>query len=90
MLPFQRAVVLDPAFTSEPFSVHTRWIETEFTGEIAPWSGTADDAEPEERTRVVVEVGGKRVEVVVPTGLGVGAAPAAQVSGWARASPPAT
>ena len=33
VLPFHRAVVSDPAFTSEPFRVHTRWIETEFAGE---------------------------------------------------------
>ena len=39
VLPFHRAVVSDPAFISEPFSVHTRWIETEFAGELAPYSG---------------------------------------------------
>ena len=38
VLPFHRAVVNDPAFTSEPFSVHTRWIETEFDGDIPPYS----------------------------------------------------
>ena len=46
VLPFHRAVVNDPAFTSEPFSVHTRWIETEFDCDIPPYSaagGTADD-----------------------------------------------
>ncbi len=31
VLPFHRAVVTDPAFTDEPFRVHTRWIETEFS-----------------------------------------------------------
>ena len=30
VLPFHRAVVDDPAFTAVPFTVHTRWIETEF------------------------------------------------------------
>ncbi|MFC9804127.1 acetyl/propionyl/methylcrotonyl-CoA carboxylase subunit alpha, partial [Streptomyces bacillaris] len=30
-IPFHRAVVTDPAFTADPFTVHTRWIETEFT-----------------------------------------------------------
>src|SRR5580698_8667816 len=39
VLPFDRAVVRDPAFTDEPFRVHTRWIETEFDGAIEPWSG---------------------------------------------------
>ncbi len=73
VLPFHRAVVSDPAFISEPFSVHTRWIETEFAGELAPYSG---DSEPGagsvdgagDRERVVVEVNGKRLEVVVPGG----------------------
>jgi acetyl-CoA/propionyl-CoA carboxylase biotin carboxyl carrier protein len=73
VLPFHRAVVRDPAFTSEPFSVHTRWIETEFAADIAPYSATAaagDETEP--RERIIVEVGGKRLEVTVPAGLGGG------------------
>ncbi|MBB2909625.1 acetyl-CoA/propionyl-CoA carboxylase biotin carboxyl carrier protein [Streptosporangium becharense] len=75
VLPFHRAVVDDPAFTGEPFSVHTRWIETEFTTAIAPYAGepgTAD--EPGERERITVEVGGRRLEVVLPAGFGVPAA----------------
>jgi acetyl-CoA/propionyl-CoA carboxylase biotin carboxyl carrier protein len=71
VLPFHRAVVRDPAFTSEPFSVHTRWIETEFAADIPPYAGgaaAADEAEP--RERITVEVGGKRLEVTVPAGLG--------------------
>jgi acetyl-CoA/propionyl-CoA carboxylase biotin carboxyl carrier protein len=70
VLPFHRAVTADPAFTSEPFSVHTRWIETEFAADIPPYSGGAslgEDAEP--RDRITVEVGGKRLEVTVPAGL---------------------
>jgi acetyl-CoA/propionyl-CoA carboxylase biotin carboxyl carrier protein len=73
VLPFHRAVVRDPAFTSEPFSVHTRWIETEFAAQIPPYSrtaGVADEAEP--RERITVEVGGKRLEVTVPASLGAG------------------
>src|SRR6266480_3710139 len=38
-LPFHRAVVRDPAFTSEPFTVHTRWIETGFDNTIPPFAG---------------------------------------------------
>ena len=77
VLPFHRAVVSDPAFApvdpDRPFSVHTRWIETEFENTIAPWSGAAGDAtEVEERERVVVEVGGKRLEVSLPAGFGGG------------------
>jgi acetyl-CoA/propionyl-CoA carboxylase biotin carboxyl carrier protein len=78
VLPFHRAVVCDPAFAPEdptqPFSVHTRWIETEFDNTIEPYAGEqADTAEPEERERVVVEVGGRRLEVVLPAGLGAAA-----------------
>jgi len=71
VLPFHRAVVRDPAFTSEPFSVHTRWIETEFAAEIAPYPGAAavaEEAAP--RERITVEVGGKRLEVTLPVGVG--------------------
>jgi acetyl-CoA/propionyl-CoA carboxylase, biotin carboxylase, biotin carboxyl carrier protein len=75
VLPFHRAVVRDPAFTSEPFSVHTRWIETEFAADIPPYSGAAAagaDAEP--RERITVEVGGKRLEITIPADLGGAAA----------------
>ncbi|GAA1001273.1 biotin carboxylase N-terminal domain-containing protein [Acrocarpospora macrocephala] len=71
VLPFHRAVVTDPAFTGEPFTVHTRWIETEFDNTIAPYAGqTAAAEEPAERERITVEVGGKRLEVVLPAGIG--------------------
>jgi Acetyl/propionyl-CoA carboxylase, alpha subunit len=67
VLPFHRAIVRDPAFTSEPFSVYTRWIETEFVNEIEPWSGSLPDAgQHPARQNVVVEVGGKRIEVSLP------------------------
>jgi acetyl-CoA/propionyl-CoA carboxylase biotin carboxyl carrier protein len=89
VLPFHRAVVDDPAFTDEPFRVHTRWIETEFANDIPPWSGSAgtpDEAEGA-RERITVEVGGKRLEVTVPAGLGAsaGAAPAPQATPRPRA-----
>ena len=74
VLPFHRLVVSDPAFAPEgdaPFSIHTRWIETEFENTVAPYDGAPDDgAAPDERDRVVVEVGGRRLEVVLPAGLG--------------------
>jgi biotin carboxyl carrier protein len=57
-LPFHRAIVRDEAFTTEPFRVHTRWIETEWAGGVEPFTGAADAAAPEERTTVVVEVVG--------------------------------
>jgi acetyl-CoA/propionyl-CoA carboxylase, biotin carboxylase, biotin carboxyl carrier protein len=78
VLPFHRAVVSDPAFAperaDEPFAVHTRWIETEFDNQIPPYAGPVGvDEEPSERERITVEVGGKRLEVVLPAGLGIGA-----------------
>ena len=78
VLPFHRAVVSDPAFTGEPFSVHTRWIETEFAGQIPPYSGEAAGCRRVRgtRERITVEVGGKRLEVTVPAGLGASAAAA--------------
>ncbi|WP_289017070.1 biotin carboxylase N-terminal domain-containing protein [uncultured Ornithinimicrobium sp.] len=77
VLPFHRAIVSDPAFApegEEAFTVHTRWIETEFDNQIEPWSGPAADAPSEdgERQRVVVEVGGQRLEVSLPAGLALG------------------
>ncbi|MFE6187428.1 acetyl/propionyl/methylcrotonyl-CoA carboxylase subunit alpha [Streptomyces sp. NPDC056465] len=72
-IPFHRAVVTDPAFTSDPFRVHTRWIETEFVNEIKPFTVPADQDTDEEsgRETVVVEVGGKRLEVSLPSSLGM-------------------
>ena len=74
VLPFHRAVVKDPAFapelagSEEPFSVHTRWIETEFAALLEPYGQTpADPAAPEARHTVTVEVNGKRVDVTLPT-----------------------
>jgi acetyl-CoA/propionyl-CoA carboxylase, biotin carboxylase, biotin carboxyl carrier protein len=76
VLPFHRAVVGDPAFTGEPMSVHTRWIETDFAAGLPPQESAPAD-EPAARERMVVEVGGKRLEVVVPAVLTLpGAAPA--------------
>ncbi|MFP5366378.1 MAG: biotin/lipoyl-containing protein, partial [Actinomycetes bacterium] len=75
VIPFDLAVVSDPAFapTEGPFKVHTRWIETEFINNLPAWApdGAADlEAATEDRQRVVVEVGGKRLEVVLPASLG--------------------
>ena len=76
VIPFHAAVVSDPAFIgADGFGVHTRWIETEFDNQIAPYAGDAEAAaEDDARERVTVEVGGKRLEVVLPATLGVAAA----------------
>jgi acetyl-CoA/propionyl-CoA carboxylase biotin carboxyl carrier protein len=73
VIPFHRAVLTDPAFVAAggAFAVHTRWIETEFDNPVAPHDAAEDgpDAPRDERDRVSVEVGGKRLEVVLPAGL---------------------
>ncbi|AEN12021.1 MULTISPECIES: biotin carboxylase N-terminal domain-containing protein [unclassified Streptomyces] len=72
-IPFHRAVVVDPAFTSDPFRIHTRWIETEFVNDIKPFTVPAEAEADEDsgRETVVVEVGGKRLEVSLPSSLGM-------------------
>jgi len=72
VIPFHRAVVRDEAFTAEPFTVHTRWIETEWDNQVQPYGAAADTDEPEDRQTVVVEVGGRRLEVSLPAGLAAG------------------
>ena len=101
VLPFHRAVARDEAFTAEPFSVHTRWIETEFTGQIpaytpsageppGPFTGiTPSPGSPGTRERITVEVGGKRLEVVLPAGLTM-AAGAGEAGEAAQRSPART
>ncbi|TSD65349.1 ATP-grasp domain-containing protein [Aeromicrobium piscarium] len=80
VIPFHASVLNDPAYTAEngSFDVYTTWIETDYDNQLEPYSGAAGEAdEAGERERVTVEVGGKRVEVVLPGGLGAAAAPAA-------------
>ena len=73
VLPFHRLVVRDEAFTSSPFTVHTRWIETEWAGGVEPFTAAAAPAPAGERETVVVEVAGKRLEVRLPANLLSGA-----------------
>ena len=81
--PFHRAVLDDPAFVAADghFGVHTRWIETEFSGAIEPYAGVTEEPAPiEERSKVVVGGERKRMEVVVPSGAGAGNGVA--TAGW--------
>lgn len=76
VLPFHRAVVQAPDFTSETaLAVHTRWIETDFAATIAadPEFGTStpDGA----RRTITVDVDGRRLAVGLPADL---------LDGWAR------
>jgi acetyl-CoA/propionyl-CoA carboxylase, biotin carboxylase, biotin carboxyl carrier protein len=73
VIPFHRAVVSDPAFIGDEdgFSVHTRWIETEWNNTVEPFTGgePIDEEETLPRQKVVVEVGGRRLEVSLPGDL---------------------
>src|SRR5918993_1389068 len=52
-LPFHRLIVRDEAFTADPFRIHTRWIETEWSDAVPAWAGPAvEQGGPEERTTV--------------------------------------
>ncbi|MGW6984668.1 acetyl/propionyl/methylcrotonyl-CoA carboxylase subunit alpha [Streptomyces sp. NPDC054932] len=85
-IPFHRAVVADPAFAptdGSPFTVFTRWIETEFVNEIPAFTAPAAEETEDEpgRETVVVEVGGKRLEVSLPSSLGMTLARTAAAGG---------
>lgn len=90
VIPFHRVVLDDPAFAPAEggdFKVHTRWIETEFNNTIPMYSGAPGsvDSDEDERTTVVVEVNGKRMEVSLPD-LSGGAKPAAKPAAKTRKS----
>ncbi|MFZ2238979.1 MAG: acetyl/propionyl/methylcrotonyl-CoA carboxylase subunit alpha [Gordonia amarae] len=76
VLPFHRHIVSNPAFIGdgEKFDVYTKWIETDWVNPIEPYTGGQpiedDDAAP--RQKVVVEIGGRRVEVSLPGDLALG------------------
>ena len=82
VLPFHRVIVRDAAFAVD-FSVHTRWIETEFDNRIEPFVSSGELPEEEPRQNVVVEVGGRRLEVSLPGGF----AAAAPAGGRAASKP---
>ncbi|MGW4770389.1 acetyl/propionyl/methylcrotonyl-CoA carboxylase subunit alpha [Nocardia sp. NPDC004278] len=78
VIPFHRAIVEDPAFIGdgEKFDVYTKWIETEWVNNVEPYTPAGvTETEDEElpRQKVVVEVGGRRVEVSLPGSFTVGA-----------------
>jgi acetyl-CoA/propionyl-CoA carboxylase biotin carboxyl carrier protein len=90
VIPFHRAVVSDPAFIGDEngFTVHTRWIETEWDNTVEPFTGGGqidDDESP--RQTVVVEVGGRRLEVSLPGGLALGNGGASAEAGVIRKKP---
>ncbi|MDO5498620.1 MAG: biotin carboxylase N-terminal domain-containing protein [Propionibacteriaceae bacterium] len=75
VIPFHQVVLDDPAYVAGngSFTVHTRWIETEFNNQIEPYAGAPGEeaeAPAEDKTSVVVEVNGKRIEVKLPSTIG--------------------
>lgn len=72
VIPFHQAVLNDPAFTAAEghFGVYTRWIEEEWNNTIAPYEDPLDIADATDaalpKETIVVEIDGRRVEVVVP------------------------
>ncbi len=75
VIPFDRAIVEDPAFTAEngSFGVYTKWIEEEWVNGLPPYTDPDnEDAPAEEKEpgqKFVVEIGGRRVEVALPGNL---------------------
>jgi acetyl-CoA/propionyl-CoA/long-chain acyl-CoA carboxylase, biotin carboxylase, biotin carboxyl carrier protein len=91
VIPFHRAIVSDPAFIGDAdgFTVHTRWIETEWDNTVEPFTG-GDPIEEEDtfpRQTVIVEVGGRRLEVSLPGDLAIGNGAGAGAGGVIRKKP---
>ncbi|WP_084101065.1 biotin carboxylase N-terminal domain-containing protein [Demequina sp. NBRC 110051] len=94
VVPFHRAVLDAPEFTAAAgtFGVYTTWIESEFAEIVASLgsagAGVEEAADAAATERVVVEVGGKRLEVVLPASLArAGRANARSAGGAARRAP---
>ncbi|WP_072806131.1 acetyl/propionyl/methylcrotonyl-CoA carboxylase subunit alpha [Rhodococcoides yunnanense] len=91
VIPFHSAVVSDPAFIGdgESFDVHTRWIETEWDNQVPPFTAgePLDEDEALPRQSVVVEVGGRRVEVSLPGQFTLGGGNGAASDGAVRRKP---
>ncbi|OPE45735.1 acetyl-/propionyl-CoA carboxylase subunit alpha, partial [Mycobacterium intermedium] len=85
VIPFHRAIVSDPAFIGDDngFSVHTRWIETEWNNTVEPFTGgeVPDEEDARPRQKVVVEVDGRRVEVSLPADLALAGGPSTDAVG---------
>jgi acetyl-CoA/propionyl-CoA carboxylase biotin carboxyl carrier protein len=75
VLPFHRAVLESPDFTSESgLGIHTRWIETDFADRIPADAGYSTDVPDGERRTITVDIDGRRLAVGLPADL---------LDGWA-------
>ncbi len=91
VLPFHRAVVDSPEFsaTDGVLGIYTTWIETGFASQVKALGassshGSHGDDESGATERVVVEVGGKRLEVVLPAALAQAGRARARAGGPAK------
>ena len=79
VIPFDQAIVADPAFTAEEgnFGVYTKWIEEEWDNQLPAHDESTDaeaaDAEPSQVH--TVEIDGRRIEVTLPASFGINGAP---------------
>ena len=79
VIPFDQAIVADPAFTAEDgnFSVYTKWIEEEWDNQLPAHDDSTDAevAEAEPSQVHTVEIDGRRIEVTLPASFGINGAP---------------
>ena len=79
VIPFDQAIVADPAFTAEDgnFSVYTKWIEEEWDNQLPAHDDSTDAevAEAEPSQVHTVEIDGRRIEVALPASFGINGAP---------------
>lgn len=101
VLPFDRAIVANPAFTAEngSFDVYTKWIEEAWDNQLTPHDDSTDAevGAPEASQVHTVEIDGRRIEVALPATFGItgarkrkkrkGAGAKAAVSGDAVTAP---
>ena len=79
VIPFDQAIVADPAFTAEEgnFGVYTKWIEEEWENPLPAHDDSTDaeaaDAEPSQVH--TVEIDGRRIEVALPASFGATGTP---------------
>ena len=79
VIPFDQAIVADPAFTAEDgnFSVYTKWIEEEWDNQLPAHDESTDaEATEAEPSQVhTVEIDGRRIEVALPASFGANGTP---------------
>ena len=79
VIPFDQAIVADPAFAAEDgnFGVYTKWIEEEWDNQLPAHDDSTDaeaaDAEPSQVH--TVEIDGRRIEVALPASFGANGTP---------------